>query len=113
MTSTLPALRQVVLLAADLGHALAEAKSFLGLNPGIRDVAGMAKLGFEHEVLAINETFVEIVSPLSPDSSPGRLLARKGEGGYMVVLQVSDADAVARRAQALGLRPVMRELFEG
>ena len=110
---TLPALRQIVLLTGDLSAALAETKAFLGLRTGIRDEAGMAALGFEHEVLAINDTFVEIVAPLSPDSSPGRLLARRGEGGYMVVLQVADVDAMVDRASGIGLSPILREVFEG
>jgi hypothetical protein len=109
----LPALRQIVLLAEDLAGALTDTKAFLGLRTGIRDEAAMAKLGFEHEVLAIDETFVEIVSPLSPDSSPGRLLARRGEGGYMVVLRVADLDAVVARAAELGLKPVLHSEFEG
>src|SRR6185369_13077383 len=110
---TLPALRQVVLLARDLEGALQETKSFLGLRKGIRDAESMAALGFEHEVLAIDETFVEIVSPLSADSSPGWLLAKRGEGGYMVVLQVSDLDALVARAAAIGLKPVLHSEFEG
>ena len=108
-----PALRQVVLLAGKLDHALDETRAFLGLRPGIRDETSMAALGFEHEVLAIDRTFVEIVSPLSADSSSGRLLARRGEGGYMVVLQVADLDAVLARAQDIGLAPVLHEVFEG
>jgi Glyoxalase-like domain len=109
----LPALRQVVLLAADLPRALSSTRDFLGLNPGIRDADSMAKLGFEHEVLAIDQTFIEIVSPLSADSSSGRLLARRGEGGYMVVLQVSDVDAMVERAAGIGLKPILHEEFEG
>jgi hypothetical protein len=110
---TLPALRQIVLLARDLPTALDTTKTFLGLRTGIRDEHSMAELGFEHEVLAIQDTFVEIVAPLSPDSSPGRLLARRGEGGYMVVLQVADLEAVLARAAEIGLKPIMHEEFEG
>jgi hypothetical protein len=106
-------LRQVVLLAEMLDGALADARAFLGLKPGVRDVEGMAQLGFEHEVLAIDQTFVEIVSPLSADSSSGRLLARNGECGYMVVLQVPSLDGVVQRAAGLGLSPVMHTAFEG
>jgi hypothetical protein len=111
--TTLPALRQVVLLTADLAAALEQTTSFLGLATGIRDEPGMAELGFEHEVLAIDETFVEIVAPLSVDSSAGRLLARKGESGYMLVLQVADVDAVIERARGIGLAPIMAKVFEG
>ncbi len=110
---SLPALRQVVLLARDLTGALDEARGFLALNPGIRDAASMAALGFEHEVLAIDETFLEVVSPLTAESSAGRLLAARGEGGYMVVLQVPDLDALVDRAAGLDLKPILHETFEG
>ncbi|MET0133658.1 MAG: VOC family protein [Kibdelosporangium sp.] len=108
-----PSLRQVVLLTGDLPATLTRARSALGLNDGVRDESGMAALGFEHEVLAIDQTFVEIVAPLSEDSSPGRLLRRAGECGYMVAIQVDDADAVVARAAAIGLKPVMRTVYEG
>jgi hypothetical protein len=108
-----PALRQVVLLTGDLPASLAATREFLGLNPGVRDEAGMAALGFEHEVLAIDETFVEIVQPLSADSSSGRLLARRGESGYMVVVQVPSLADVVDRGAELDLKPIMHTVFEG
>jgi acyl-CoA synthetase (AMP-forming)/AMP-acid ligase II len=108
-----PVLRQVVLLAADLDDALRRARELLGLNPGVRDADGMAALGFEHEVLAIEETFVEIVHPLAADSPAGRVLARRGECGFMVALQVPSLDDVLVRAAAIGLAPVMHTTYEG
>ena len=36
----LPALRQVVLLAADLNSVLQQARDYLGLNPGVREEEG-------------------------------------------------------------------------
>lgn len=106
-------LRQVVLLTGDLAGTLAGARAALGLNEGVRDESGMAALGFEHEVLAIDQTFVEIVAPLSEDSSPGRLLRRSGECGYMIAVQVDDADAIVARAAEIGLKPVMQTVYEG
>ncbi len=108
-----PKLRQVVLLTGDLPGTLARTKSLLGLNDGVRDESGMAALGFEHEVLAIDQTFLEIVAPLAEDSSSGRLLQRNGECGYMVAIQVADADAMVARAASIGLKPVMRTVYEG
>ena len=110
---TLPALRQVVLLSSDLAGTIETARGFLGLDPGIREVEAMAQLGFEHEVLAIDQTFLEIVAPLSDQSSPGRLLARSGESGYMVVLQVADLAALIARGAQLGIEPVMQDLLDG
>ena len=113
MTGSLPALRQIVLLADDLDRSVADVRDFLGLSAGIQAAAEMAALGFEHEVLAIDQTFVEVVSPLSSDTSPGRLLARHGDTGYMVVVQVADLAAVVAGGDRLGLTPSMREVLHG
>ena len=113
MTVPLPALRQIVLLAGDLNSALTDVRTFLGLSPGIRAEADMAALGFEHEVLAISQTFVEVVSPLTAASSGGRLLARHGEAGYMVAVQVSDLAAVVARGARLGLTPILQDVVDG
>lgn len=102
----LPALRQLVFLTDDLDRAVGVARRELGLRPGVADPAGMAALGFVHEVLTIDRTFLEFTAPLAPDTMPGRLIAARGELGYMVVVQVADLDAVRRRASALGLAPV-------
>jgi hypothetical protein len=109
----LPALRQLVFLAADLGATLAAAGAELGLKPGVRDPAGMAELGFVHEVRTIENTFLEFTAPLAPDTMPGRLVARRGDGGYMLVVQVADIDATVERAAALGLAPVFTAPYEG
>ncbi|MET3807733.1 hypothetical protein ABIB25_004760 [Nakamurella sp. UYEF19] len=111
--TTLPMLRQVVLMTGQLDDALERTRSWLGLHAGIREVQAMAQWGFEHEVLAIDETFVEIVSPLAADSGPGRLLAARGDSGYMVVLQVPNLQLVVDRAAAAGITPVVRDVLDG
>jgi hypothetical protein len=110
----LPAIRQLVFLAAELEPALAHARTELGLRQGIRDEQGMAELGFEHEVLTIESTFLEFTAPLGPETMSGRLLAKRGADlGYMVVLQVADAEHTKARALARGLTLVMETLYEG
>ena len=113
MSGRLPALRQIVLLTSDLPGTIAATQQFLGLNRGVREAQAMAALGFEHEVLAIDRTFVEVVAPLSDESSPGRLLAANGESGYMVVLQVDGLDALIERGAKYGLQPVMSDVLDG
>jgi hypothetical protein len=110
---TLPALRQLVLLAADLDATLAAAERELGLKPpGVQDAAGMAELGFVHEVRTIENTFLEFTAPLAPDTVPGKLVARRGDVGYMLVVQVADVDDLVRRAAERGLRPVFTAPYE-
>lgn len=110
--TALPAVRQLVFLAADLDATLADARRELGLGEGITDAEGMAALGFVHRVLTIDQTFLEFTAPLGPDTVPGRLVARRGDLGYMVVVQVADIAAVRTRALARGLRPVMETPYE-
>ena len=110
----LPAVRQLVFLASDLEPTLAEARRELGLRQGIRDEQGMADLGFVHEVLTIESTFLEFTAPLGPDTVPGRLLAKRGADlGYMVVVQVADAEHTKARALERGLTLVMETPYEG
>ncbi|TWE07887.1 hypothetical protein [Rudaeicoccus suwonensis] len=110
--TALPALRQLVFLAADLDTTLATARAEFGLREGISDAAGMAQLGFVHQVLTIGRTHLEFTAPLSPDTGPGRLVAHRGDIGYMVVIQVADIDATIRRAAALDLTPVLETPYE-
>jgi hypothetical protein len=111
--TALPAVRQLVFLAADLDATLAAARSELGLNEGVDDSEGMAKLGFVHQVLAIDRTFLEFTAPLGPDTMPGKLVAKRGDIGYMVVMQVDDVEAAKERAAARGLKPVYETPYEG
>jgi hypothetical protein len=109
----LPELRQIVLLTADLEAALDAARAAFGVPPGTRDEAGMAAIGFRHEVFGFDRTYVEICEPLDPQSSAGRRVARDGDGGFMVVVQVADAAATIARAADLGIGPLMHQDFHG
>lgn len=112
--TALPALRQLVFLAADLPSTLAAARRELGLGEGYEDAEGMAALGFIHEVLAIDQTFLEFSAPLGPDTMSARLLAKRGHDlGYMLVVQVEDVEAMKARAEARGLKMVMETPYEG
>ncbi|MCD9199865.1 VOC family protein [Aeromicrobium wangtongii] len=111
--STLPRIRQVVLLVPDLEDALAQCRETFGFITGTRDPESMAELGFEHEVCSFADTFIELCAPLSPDSGPGRLVERKGPVGYMLVVQVDDQQAAIDRAAALGIEPLFAQDFEG
>lgn len=101
-----PWLRHVVLVAEDLRVVTAQLRDFLGLLPGVD--GDMSHLGLDHEVLTIGDTFLEVLTP-RPDAEPGpagRALQRDGDGGYMAIVQVDDAAATGKRAEAAGLRVV-------
>jgi hypothetical protein len=101
-----PRLRQAVLAARDLDPVVASLRESLQLGEPFND-PGVALFGLRNAVFAIGDTFLEVVSPIQPDTSAGRLLDRRGgDCGYMVMFQVPDLDAAKARASARSIRQV-------
>lgn len=83
-------LRQIALVAKDLAAARADISAVLGIDYAYDD-PGVGKYGLRNAVFPIGDTFLEVVSPKEPGTTAGRLLEkRRGDGGYMVILQVDD-----------------------
>jgi hypothetical protein len=99
-------LRQLVLVAADLEAVVGQLTSALGIEVAYRD-PGVASFGLVNAVMPVGDQFLEVVSPAQPDTAAGRYLERRrGDGGYMVIIQVPDLDAARGRVTELGLRIV-------
>jgi hypothetical protein len=99
-------LRQAVLAARDLDSVVAALGDALQLGEPFND-PGVGLFGLRNAVFAIGDTFLEIVSPIQPDTSAGRLLDRRGgDCGYMVMFQVGDLAAARARASAHAIRQV-------
>jgi Glyoxalase-like domain len=69
---------------------------------------GVAQFGLRNAVMALGDTFIEVVAPLRAGTAAGRFLDRRGPGGYMVIFQVADLEAARGRARSLGIREVWR-----
>lgn len=99
-------LRQIALVARELEPSVEALTATLGIEIGFRD-PGVAVFGLENAVMPIGETFLEVVSPAREGTTAGRYLERrKGDGGYMVILQTRELDAERRRMEQLGVRIV-------
>ena len=102
-------LRQCVFVARDLEGAREELCDILGIEVAYRD-PGVAKWGLVNVVCPTGRDFLEIVSPFQQGTSAGRYLERRrGDGGYMVILQVDDAAAERKRVTELGVRAVAQK----
>ncbi len=102
-------LRQCVFVTADLESSRAELCDILGIDVAYRD-PGVAKWGLVNVVCPTGHDFLEIVTPSQPGTSAGRYIERrKGDGGYMVIIQVADAQAERRRVTGLGVRAVAQK----
>jgi len=102
-------LRQVVFVCKDLEGNAKELCETLGIDIAYRD-PGVGKWGLANVVCPTGHDFLEIVSPTQEGTSAGRYIQRrKGDGGYMVILQVPDAIKERERITALGVRAVEKK----
>jgi hypothetical protein len=98
-------IRQIVFVVHDLAASSRRLAELLALDPPFRD-PGVAEFGIDNAVFAFGDQFVELVSPVRPGTAAGRHLDRRGEGGYMLIVQTDDFDGARERLRALGVRTV-------
>ena len=99
-------LRQAVLAARDLDSVAGALRAELGLGEPYVD-PGVGHFGLRNAVFALGGTFLEVVSPVQPDTAAGRLIDRRGgDCGYMLMFQVDDLEGARARARGLGIREV-------
>lgn len=102
----LPRLRQAVIAAHDLDAVAGQLRDQLGLGEPFAD-PGVEHFGLRNAVFALGDSFLEVVSPIRPDTAAGRLLERRGgDCGYMTMFQVDDLAAARERARSMGVREV-------
>ncbi|KPI35205.1 uncharacterized protein AB675_10147 [Cyphellophora attinorum] len=58
--------------------------------------------GLENFLVSIGGDIIEVVAPSKPGTTAGRLLERRGEGGYMIIMQTGDAEARRKEVEAAG-----------
>ncbi|HEX3512145.1 MAG TPA: VOC family protein [Solirubrobacteraceae bacterium] len=98
-------LRQAVLAARELEPLARSLQDGLGLREPFRD-PGVAEFGLANVVFALEDCFLEVVSPIREGTAGGRYLDRHGDGGYMLIFDLLDLGAARGRAAALGVRVV-------
>jgi catechol 2,3-dioxygenase-like lactoylglutathione lyase family enzyme len=99
-------LRQICLVARELETNADDLTQVLGLSVAFRD-PGVGRFGLANIVTPIDRDFLEIVAPIQDGTSAGRYLdRRRGDGGYMVILQGDDAARDRERLKAQGVRAV-------
>ena len=99
-------IRQIALVARELEPVVEDLCAVFDLEVSFRD-PGVAEFGLQNAVMPVGDTFLEVVSPIREGTSAGRFLERRrGDGGYMVILQSDDLAADRRRAEAARVRVV-------
>ncbi|MGZ8273637.1 MAG: VOC family protein [Burkholderiaceae bacterium] len=98
-------IRQIVFVVRDLATTSRQLAGLLALDPPYRD-PGVAEFGIDNAVYAFGDQFIELISPVEDGTAAGRHLQRRGEGGYMLILQTDDFDRDRARIRALDVRTV-------
>ena len=98
-------IRQIALVARDLEPTVAAITAVLGVDVSFRD-PGVEQFGLHNAVMPIGTTFLEVVSPLRDGTTAARFLERRGDSGYMVLLQTAELDGDRARLARLGARIV-------
>jgi hypothetical protein len=85
-------IRQLALVAKNLDPVVEDLCAVLGVDVAFRD-EGIISFGLQNALLALGDTFLEVVSPVKLGTTAGRLLEKRGgDGGYMVIAQVDGQD---------------------
>lgn len=98
-------IRQIVVAAADLDTAVEQFGQVLGVRVAYRD-PNVAEFGLTNAVMVVGDQFLEVVSPMQPDTAAGRHIDRHGDSGYMLLLQTDDFARERARLAALKVRTV-------
>ena len=97
-------LRQLCLVAPALEPVVSDISAVFGLEVCYRD-PNVARYGLENVLFPVGDSFIEIVAPIRAGTAAGRFLEqRKGEGGYMVILDCDDAERRRQHAEQMGIR---------
>jgi hypothetical protein len=88
----------------------------LGVEVCFRD-PGVAEFGLVNALMRLGQTYLEVVSPVTPDASARRWLARRGgDAGYMAIFQCDDYathESEVERAEGAGAVKVWEGEHEG
>ena len=99
-------LRQIALVAKDLEKSKELLTHILGTEVIYVDPE-VAQWGLENFLLAIGGEVLEVVSPFKSGTAAGRTLDKRGDGGYMIIMQHPDAQKRREYIEQKGLAKVI------
>ena len=102
-------IRQVALAASDLEKTDATLRRLLGCDQSYADPE-IIYFGLDNRLYTLGDCFLEVVSPVQPNTAAGRFLDRRGgDGGYMVIVQVENLAQEQVRLADTGIRTVFAD----
>ena len=109
-------LRQLCLVAAKLEPVVEDLCAVFGVEVCHRDPE-VGQFGLHNALIPLGTSFVEVVAPVTENTTAGRYLQRRGgDGGYMVILDSESLDRWRRHVAEIGVRiaaPLALGEYEG
>jgi methylmalonyl-CoA/ethylmalonyl-CoA epimerase len=103
-TGMLTEIDHVAIAVHDLDAAIAWYADAFGATVAHRE--RVERDGVEEALLAVADSFVQLLTPIRDDSPVAKYLASKGEGLHHVGYRVDDCAAALAAAVAAGVRPI-------
>ena len=102
-------IRQVALAASDLEKTDEIFRRLFGCEESYADPE-IIYFGLDNRLYTLGDCFLEVVSPVKPNTAAGRFLDRRGgDGGYMVIVQVEDLTQEQARLADTSIRTVFAD----
>jgi methylmalonyl-CoA/ethylmalonyl-CoA epimerase len=97
----------VAIAVRDLDAAVAWYEETLGAKVAHREL--VERDGVEEALLAVADSYIQLLTPIREDSTVAKFLETKGEGIHHVGYRVADCDEALRQAVAAGARAIDAE----
>ena len=102
-------IRQIALAASDLETTDATFRRLLGCDASYADPE-IIYFGLDNRLYTLGDCFLEVVSPVQPNTAAGRFLDRRGgDCGYMVIVQVENLAQEQVRLADTAIRTVFAD----
>lgn len=96
-------IRAIHIAVNNVEEAAREYSENLGLQ--VSRSGDMPEMGIKNALLPVGDAVLELIEPLDPQQGPlTRFLQNRGEGVYMMALEVDDLDSTIESFQAKGVR---------
>ena len=97
----------VAIAVRDLDAAVDYHRRAFGATVAHREI--VERDGVEEALLAVADSYIQLIAPTRPDSPVARFVERRGEGLHHVGYRVADCAAALAAMVAAGATPVDRE----
>lgn len=94
-------IEHVALAVSDLEAAIAHYTHVWGLALEHREV--VEDQGVEEAMLRLGDSYLQLIAPLSPETTVGRFIEKRGEGLHHIAYEVGDVEAALRVLRESGV----------